>query len=133
ARAHASLNPERNEKDRRGKNERPGLAGKAGGYTMLRQMLRCRLAIVNTRRSKQKAEARARLEQIAANPDLRKTLSVFLAENFAAIGEHERALEFVRRARREDPENWEVITLETQIHHAAGRHRDAVNSAVETL
>jgi predicted AlkP superfamily phosphohydrolase/phosphomutase/tetratricopeptide (TPR) repeat protein len=116
--------------DQREMHERRVLAEKAGGFAIQRLMLRCRLAVAQPR---QKAAARALLEELAAQTGLRRPLSLFLAQNFLAVKEHDRALEFVRRARRVDPENWEALTIEARIHHAAGRHNDAANCAIESL
>jgi Flp pilus assembly protein TadD len=39
----------------------------------------------------------------------------------ASLRDHERALEFVRRARRTDPQDWRAMALEARIHLAAAR------------
>ena len=116
--------------DKREGLERRVLSEKARGFVLERVMARCRLNVLQPKR---KAEARQLLEQLAAQPIARRHLSLFLAQNFLAIEESDRALEFARRARRADPESWEALNIEARIHHAAGRHNEAVNAAIESL
>jgi tetratricopeptide (TPR) repeat protein len=126
---------ERGETQEREIYERRELAEKAGGFGLQRLMLRCRLAGAQSSKTQheQKAAARELLEQLAAQAGARRHLTLFLAQNFLALEDRERALEFARRARRADPESWEAMTLEARIHHAAGRHNEAVNCAIESL
>lgn len=60
-------------------------------------------------------------------------MALFLAEGFALVGEYAHALEFVRRARRADRENWRAVTLETEIDFALGHFPEAEERAVELL
>ncbi len=113
--------------------ERRELAQKANGFATERMIMRCRLAVRRADKPDEKEAARALLQELASKSKLRGPLALFLAESFAALGDGERALEFVRRARRTDPENWQAITLEARIHHAALRHAEAVNCAIESL
>jgi tetratricopeptide (TPR) repeat protein len=73
------------------------------------------------------------LEQLAAAVGRKSQLALFLAEGFASLGDDERALEYIRRARRADPDDWRAMALEARIHYAAGRHQQAVEAAVESL
>lgn len=130
AKPDEAFDPQAEGPERREMYERRQLAEKAGGHAIDRLMLRCRLAAAQPG---QKAAARELLEKLAAQAKLRRFLPIFLAQNFLAIGEHGRALEFVKRARRADPESWEALTIEARIHHAAGRHNQAVNAAIESL
>ena len=111
-------------------HERRELQEKADGFPLERTMLRCRLLLAQPRR---RAAALPLLEELARTPALKRPLALFLAHGFLLVKDDARALEFVRRARRADPESWEALSLETRIHQAAGRHNDAVNAAVESL
>lgn len=128
--ADAEIDPQRRGEGQRETHERRELAEKASGFALLRLMLRCRLAVAQP---KMRAAARDLLEQLAAQAGLRRHLALFLAQGFLAIQEYERGLEFARRARRADAENWEAMAIEARIHHAAGRHNEAVNCAIESL
>ena len=115
-------NPER--------RERQALAEAATGYVVDRLILRCRL---NIARPKRRESARALLEELAAHHGSRRSLAYFLAEGFLATGDGQRALQFIRGARRADREDWLAIALEARIHERCRRFDDAVNCAIESL
>ena len=58
---------------------------------------------------------------------------LFLAEGFGAIGDTERALEYTARLLRADPDHAQAMGIAARMHQAAGRHEDAVSSAVDAL
>ncbi len=110
------------------------LAEKSGGYVVERLFLRTQLALADSDTAAEKASARALIEQLAASgAGQRIEMALFLAEGFAALDEHERALEYTRRLRRADRDNWRAMALEARIHHASGRHKAAAGSAIESL
>ncbi|HEY1336791.1 MAG TPA: alkaline phosphatase family protein [Bryobacteraceae bacterium] len=109
------------------------LAEKASGYSVERLLLRCRLSLAESRTKRKKAAARELLEELAKAAGRNAGPALFLAEGFAAVGDPDRAMEYLRRARRSDPEDWRAISLEARIHHTAGRHEKAVESAVDSL
>ena len=112
---------------------RRDLAEKASGYQWERLFLRTRLAVFRAPLPGGKEQARALLEQLASAAGRRSEPALFLAEGFAAVDEDERALEYARRARRADPDQWQAMGLEARIHYAAGHHQAAVERAVESL
>jgi predicted AlkP superfamily phosphohydrolase/phosphomutase/Flp pilus assembly protein TadD len=118
---------------RREQYERQELGEKAEGFAAARLVLRCRLALVKGRTSGQRETARALLEELAAQPGAAQALALFLAESYMKLRDPKRALEFARRARRADPEDWRAITLEARIHLAAGRSAESANCAIESL
>jgi Tfp pilus assembly protein PilF len=112
--------------------ERRELAEKASGFVFDRLFLRTRIALAEPK-GKQKAAAREMLEQMAKGAGRREATALFLAEGFAAVGEDNRALEYLKHARRADPESWRALGLEARIHFAARRYRQAANFAVDSL
>ena len=131
-RPEADLNG-RQPADRREQYDRRELFEKADGYVAARLLMKCRLALVKARTAAQKETARALLDELAAKPARAKALALFLGENYMSLGDPERALEFVRRARRADPEDWRAMALEARIHMAAARYAEAANCAIESL
>ncbi|MGO4881108.1 MAG: alkaline phosphatase family protein [Bryobacteraceae bacterium] len=119
--------------DRREQYNRRELVEKAEGCVAARLLMRCRLALTKARTSGQKETARALLDELAAKPRAARQLTMFLAESYMSLRDHERALEFVRRARRADPEDWRAMALEARIYLAAGRYAEAANCAIESL
>jgi tetratricopeptide (TPR) repeat protein len=109
------------------------LAEKASGFVVERLFLRCRLALADARTKRKKEAARDLLGRLAKAAGRRSGPALFLAEGFAAVGETDRAMEYVRRARRADPEDWRAIALEARIHQSVGRDERAVKSAVDSL
>jgi predicted AlkP superfamily phosphohydrolase/phosphomutase/tetratricopeptide (TPR) repeat protein len=109
------------------------LTEQACGYEMDRLLLRTRLALIEARRPGGRDPTCRLLEQLAAAAGRKSRLALFLAESFASLGDDERALDYVRRARRADPDDWRAMGLEARIHYAAGRHQQAVESGVESL
>ena len=73
------------------------------------------------------------LEELSAQVGEHHNSDLFLAQNFAALGDEGRALDFIARARVSDPDDWQVLTLEAQIHRDAGRHRESIASAMQSL
>ncbi|MGA3237071.1 MAG: alkaline phosphatase family protein [Bryobacteraceae bacterium] len=126
------LNNERKPDDRKEQYERRELAEKTSGFVFDRLFLRTRIALAEPR-GKQKAAARKMLEQMAKGAGKRETTALFLAEGFAAVGEDGRALEYLKHARRSDPESWRALALEARIHFTARRYRQAANFAVDSL
>jgi predicted AlkP superfamily phosphohydrolase/phosphomutase/tetratricopeptide (TPR) repeat protein len=118
---------------RRERHERRRLAEQATGSVDHRLLLRCRLAVGGARRSRRKEEARSLLEQLAAKAELNDGIAPFLADCFLRLDDHDRALEFARRARSADPDHWEAMGLEARIHEAAGRYAAAADCAIESL
>jgi tetratricopeptide (TPR) repeat protein len=119
--------------DRRERYERRELNEKASGFTALRLFLRCRLALWRARTVAQKQTARALLDELAGQRGGAREMALFLAEGYASLRDHDRALEFVRRARRADREDWRAMAPEARIHLPAGRHAEAANCAIESL
>jgi|HubBroStandDraft_1064217.scaffolds.fasta_scaffold01836_3 predicted AlkP superfamily phosphohydrolase/phosphomutase/tetratricopeptide (TPR) repeat protein len=119
--------------DRREQYNRRELVEKADGYAAARLLMRCRLALIKARTSGQKETARALLDELAAKPSAAKALALFLGESYMSLRDRERALEFVRRARRADPEDWRAMALEARIHLATARYAEAANCAIESL
>ncbi len=119
--------------DRREQYERRELAEKAAGFTQSRLMMRCRSALLETRTAAQKGTARTWLEELAGSPGAGRSLALFLAEGYMRLRDHERALHFAHRARRADAEDWQAISLEAQIHLAAGRFAESADCAIESL
>jgi len=120
-------------RDRKEEHERRELMEKASGFALPRLLLHCRLALSQTRTSARKSAARQLLDQVAESAGRRAGMALFLADGFASVGEDARALEFIRRARRADPENWQAIALEAGLHHRAKRYSKVVEAAVESL
>jgi len=118
---------------RRRTHEFRQLAEKAGGFLPQRLMMRCRLALGDLRTSARKRFAAAALEQLASASRRAGGFAHFLAEGFAAIGQFDRALRYIRRLRRADRDDWRAMALEARIHQAEGRHDEAVACAAESL
>ncbi len=118
---------------RRESFERRQLAEKASGFAVERLLLRTRLALSAPTPKKRKAAAGDFLEQLARAVGRRPQLAYFLAEAFAAIGDNERALQYIRRARRANPDDWQALGLESRIHLAARRYQDAAARAIDSL
>jgi len=112
--------------------ERRQLAEKATAFTNLRAILRCRLALLQCRSPHQRALARDLLEGIARSRQSPST-HLFLAQGFATIKAHDRALEQLARVRRADRDNWEALGMEATILFETRRYEDAVNRAIESL
>jgi tetratricopeptide (TPR) repeat protein len=119
--------------DRRERYERRELLEKADGFAMPRLLTRCRLALLKSRSAAQKETARALLDELAGKHGAGRALALFLAESYMTLRDHERALEFARRARRADPDDWQAMALEARIHLAAGRYAESANCAIESL
>jgi predicted AlkP superfamily phosphohydrolase/phosphomutase/Flp pilus assembly protein TadD len=132
ARADEELSNDRHSPDRLEYRRRHELAEKAGGFAFDRLFLRTRLASSEPR-GKKKEAAREMLEQMSQNAGRRHVPALFLAEGFAALGENERALEWLRQARQIDPEDWRALTLEARLHFAARRYQEATDCAVDSL
>ena len=124
---------ERKPSDLRERYERRELAEKTDGFAMARLLMRCRLALLAARTAGQKETARALLDELAGKPGASRALALFLAESYMTLPDHGRALEFVRRARRADPEDWQAMALESRIHLAAGRYAESANCAIESI
>ncbi len=112
--------------------DRRALAEKLGGYAFERLLMRCSL-LLSRAEPKDRETARPLLDQLAASRRLRRPLAMFLAESYAQLGDDTRAIDWIKRIRRVDRDNWRAIALEARIHHAAGRYREAANRAVESL
>jgi Flp pilus assembly protein TadD len=95
--------------------------------------MKCRLGLWKPRTVAQKQAARELLDELAGQRGATREIALFLGEGYASLRDHDRALEFVRRARRADREDWQAIGLEARIHLAAGRHAEAANCAIESL
>jgi tetratricopeptide (TPR) repeat protein len=119
--------------NRRAQYGRRQLFEKAEGYAAARLLMRCRLALIKARTSRQKENARALIDELAAKPGRAKALTMFLSEGYMALRDNDRALEFVRRARHADPEDWRAMALEARIHLAAARYAAAADCAIESL
>lgn len=120
-------------KDRRWSFEQRQLAEKAAGFRLMRLFMRCRLALCDLRTAAKKRTAAAALEQLASAAGRQHDCALFLAEGFAAAGQFDRALRYVRRLRRADKDDWRGMALEARIHQAEGRYEDAAACAAESL
>lgn len=109
------------------------LAEKSTGYRAERLVFRIRLELAGPRTPKAKAAARRLLEDLAASVKRRSGPALFLAQAFTTIGERERAMEYIRRARRADRDSWQAMALEAHIHFSEGRFDDAATCAVDSL
>ena len=112
--------------------DRRAMAEKLGGYAFERLLMRCSL-LLSRAEPEDRETARPLLDQLAASRRLRRPLAMFLAESYAQLGDDARALDWIKRIRRIDRDNWRAIALEARIHHAAGRYREAADRAVESL
>ncbi len=112
--------------------ERRQLAEKLAAFTTERILMRCSLLLAQGR-PEDKTTVRPLLDRLADRRALRRPLAMFLAESYAQLSMPDRALEFIRRIRRVDRDNWRALALEAQIHHRAGRHAEAANRAVDSL
>ena len=118
--------------DRREEYERRHLAEKAGGFAYERLFLRARLALAQPRGKKREA-ARTLLEEIARSMGRVRQAALFLAEGFAALAEPDRALDYIKIARRADREDWRALALEARIHFGAKRYQEAADRAIDSL
>jgi tetratricopeptide (TPR) repeat protein len=109
------------------------LAEKARGYVTERLVLRVRLELAGQQTPQGQAQTRQLLEELAAAAGRRSAPALFLAQSFSAIGEYDRALEYIRRARRANRDGWEAMTLEAHIHFTVGRYENAATCAVDSL
>jgi predicted AlkP superfamily phosphohydrolase/phosphomutase/tetratricopeptide (TPR) repeat protein len=130
--ADAELGYERDTPDGRERSERHELAEKATGFVDGRRLMRLQLAIGRAK-GKKKSAVGEMLRKVAAGSVKRRPPVMFLAQGFTALGDHERALRYIRRALRADAENWRALALEAYIHSAAKRHEAVVDRAVESL
>lgn len=112
--------------------DRRALAEKLGGYAFERLLMRCSLLLARAS-AEDKQAARPLLDQIAASRRLRRPLAMFLAESYSELGDDAQALEWIRRIRRIDRDNWRALALEARIHLKARRFQDAADRAVESL
>ena len=110
-----------------------GLAEKATGYFVQRLMMRCRLALVDAKTDGKKRAAAGVLEQLASAAGRSLGPALFLAEGFTAVGDYDRALRYLRRLRRADPDDWRGMALEARIHQAEHRDERAVECAADSL
>ncbi len=109
------------------------LAEKASGYVVDRLLMRTRLALARAGTAKRKLAVRPLVDQLAAAAGPRHGLDLFLAEAFVLVNDEERALHYLRRVARADPENWQAIALEARIHLAAKRYDKAASWAIDSL
>ncbi|HXA49557.1 MAG TPA: tetratricopeptide repeat protein, partial [Candidatus Acidoferrum sp.] len=119
--------------DRRELHERRRLLEKAGGYAMSRLLLHVRLALAKATTRARKETARAMLDELARATRNDPSVALFLAEGFGMAGDPERAMRYVRRVLRADPESAPALALEARLHAAAARHEQAVRCAVDSL
>jgi predicted AlkP superfamily phosphohydrolase/phosphomutase len=108
------------------------LMEKAAASSYERLFLHARLALAQPR-GKRREAARAMLEEIARNAGRRRGPSLFLAEGFAALNEPARALEYIKSARHNDPDDWRALALEARIHFSAKAFQKAADRAVDSL
>lgn len=119
--------------DRREMHERRRLAEKAGGYAMSRLLLHVRLALAKATTPARKEIAHATLEELARATRNDLSVALFLAEGFDTAGDPERAMRYVRRVLRADPESAPALALQARLYQVAARHEEAVQSAVDSL
>ena len=112
--------------------DRRALAEKLGGHAFERLLMRCTLLLARAKTDDKQA-ARPLLDQLAASRRLRRPLAMFLAQSYSELGDDAQALDWIRRIRRIDRDNWRAIALEARIHYKAGRFRDAADRAVDSL
>lgn len=77
--------------------------------------------------------ARELLEGLEPAVRGRPDLALFLGMGFATVKDFPRALNYARRARRADRDHYQAMALEARIHQATGRHRECVESALDSL
>jgi predicted AlkP superfamily phosphohydrolase/phosphomutase/tetratricopeptide (TPR) repeat protein len=109
------------------------LAEKATGYVFERVLMRTKLVLGDRSKPQYADEAGRLLEELSAMAGKRSGAALFLAEGFARLEKYERALQYVKRARAADRENWRAITLEAQIHQRTGDYQKAAGCAVDSL
>jgi tetratricopeptide (TPR) repeat protein len=119
--------------DRRETYLRRRLAEKSTGYAVDRLLLHARLSLAGASTPKKRAAMRPQLDQLAKAAGNNHQMAFFLAEAYAGIKEPERALEYLAKVRRSDPEHWQAIALEARIHLAAGRYDKAASRAIDSL
>src|SRR5205823_3441636 len=119
-----------NDKGRRAEAfQRRLLTEKATGYGIQRLLMRCSVAPANARNTASKRAAAELLDKLAEAAGRGLELALFLAEGFAAVGQPERAMPYLRRLLLGDKDHWQAMGLEARLHHAARRDEDAVNCA----
>jgi len=112
--------------------DRRALAEKLGSFGFERLLMRCSLLLARVD-PEDKQAARPLLDQLAASRRLRRPLAMFLAQGYSEVGDDAQALDWTKRIRRIDRDDWRAIGLEARIFHRAGRFRDAADRAVESL
>jgi predicted AlkP superfamily phosphohydrolase/phosphomutase/tetratricopeptide (TPR) repeat protein len=109
------------------------LAEKSRGYHVDRLILRIRMELADPASPDARDGTRRLIEELAKAAGRRSGPALFLAQVYASIGEPDRALQYIRRARRADRDGWQAMALEAHIHFTAGRYEKAVASAVDSL
>ncbi len=108
------------------------LAEQASGFELQRVIARARLLMAQSQSPSKREAAHHLLEQLDS-PRGRPEMAFFLAMGFATLKDYPVALDYIRRVRRADKDHWQVISLEARVHQAAGRDRECVECAVDSL
>lgn len=112
------------------------LAEKAAGFDLQRVIARTRLLLAEANlpgKEEAKQAAREWLTRLEAFAEERVDLAMFLGTGFATLRDFPRALTYARRAQQLDRDHWQAMALEARIHQAAGRHRQSVECALDSL
>jgi tetratricopeptide (TPR) repeat protein len=109
------------------------LTEKSMGFGTERFIAHTRLMLAQAETPEQIAEARLHLVQLEANRNTHPALSLFLASGYATVKDYGRALELIDGILRGNPDQWQAMALAARIHQAAGRHKQAVEYAIDSL
>jgi predicted AlkP superfamily phosphohydrolase/phosphomutase/tetratricopeptide (TPR) repeat protein len=119
--------------DKTERGERHKLAEKAQGFVMHRLLLHAQLALAQKRSKEQQRIARAALERLAEMAGASSALAIFLGRGFAEIAEYAKALDYIDRVLKEDPEHWEALGLRARVRFAAKHYQEAAEGAIASL
>lgn len=128
-----ALGNRRGTPERREMHERRVLMEKASGAVVARLLMRIRLVLARANTAARRKAALPMLEELASRSGRSLGIALFLAEGFGSAGDTERAFAYTRKLLRADPEHVQAMALEARLHQAAGRHKQAVARAVESL
>jgi predicted AlkP superfamily phosphohydrolase/phosphomutase/tetratricopeptide (TPR) repeat protein len=109
------------------------LAEKAMGFVTERLVARTRLMLAQAGTPEQIDQARRHLHQLEPAAEAHPALSLFLASAHATVKNYDRALDLTRGVLRANPDQWQAMALAARIHQANGRHRQAVEFAIDSL
>jgi predicted AlkP superfamily phosphohydrolase/phosphomutase/Flp pilus assembly protein TadD len=113
--------------------ERGVLEARASGNVPDRLLMRIRLVLARAHTAERQKEALSLLEELARKSGRDPTFFQPLAECFGAAGDTKRALKYTHDLLRRNPEDPQTLALEARLHQSAGRHKEAVARAIESL